>query len=311
MHIVHIIGPVFALIAFGAILRKIKFLQGNEVNVLNKITFYVALPSLILYNVIVADAEEILNMPLIIGMYVAMVIMLILSYLVGTILKLDCSKKAVVVMSSFRCNMAYMGLPIIASAFGDEVISKTSIAIGFLSPGVFILSVLAAELCNIGDFEGENKWVGFIKEIGVSLVKTPMVVVSFLAIIISSLNITIPSLLMESLGGLSQMAFPIALLGVGASISMERLKGDIFVTGLIALWKLFVLSLIGYVVLRWLGVSGVDLSIGVLLLAMPTAIVTYVIADSLGADRKLAASGIVMTTVMSIVTISIWLMILV
>lgn len=310
MHILKIIAPVFGLIVVGVVLRRIRFLKDADVEILNKLTFYIALPSLVAYNLLDAELSELFDFRIILGMYLAMIVLMILTYTLGTLLKFDWQQKAVLMMATLRGNMAYMGLPILMNAFGEGIVGKVSVIIGFLSPGMYILAVISAAVCEEHAAAEKMSLQELVKGMVYSIVKTPIVVAVVIAIVLSSLQVPIPALLMQILASLKQMAFPIALLGIGASISMERLKGDLSITLLVAVFKLVVLSCIGYAILLWLGVGEFDRTIGTLLLAMPTAIITYVVADGLGADKELAASSIVMTTVVSSITISAWLYVL-
>lgn len=310
MHILEIIAPVFGLIIVGIVLRRVGFLKDVDVDVLNKLTFYVALPSLVVYNLLNAELSELFDFRIIMGMYLAMIMLMVLTYSFGTLLKINWQKKAVLMMATLRSNMAYIGLPILLNAFGESIVGKVSVILGLLSPGMYVLAVISAAVCEQGSASEKMSFANLVRGMVYTVVRTPIVVAVVIAIVLSSLQVSMPALLMQILSSLAQMALPIALLGIGASISIERLKGDLFMTIIVAFFKLVVLGCIGYVILSWLGVSEFDRAVGTLLLSMPTAVITYVVADGLGADRELAASSIVMTTVVSSVTISIWLYVL-
>ena len=68
-----------------------------------------------------------------------------------------------------------------------------------------------------------------------------------------------------------------------------------------------VLKALGLAIFRWMGVSGQDLQVGVIMLGCPTAVVTYVMASQMSGDPDLAGTIVITSTAASAVTITGWL----
>ncbi|MFO7611409.1 MAG: AEC family transporter, partial [Clostridia bacterium] len=99
-------------------------------------------------------------------------------------------------------------------------------------------------------------------------------------------------------------ALPLALVLVGASITFRYLKENIGLVAILSAAKLILVPLAAYlsgVLLFRLGSA--DLSIGVTLLAAPSAVSGYVFAREMGGDEELMASCIGFSTVLSIATL--------
>jgi hypothetical protein len=70
--------------------------------------------------------------------------------------------------------------------------------------------------------------------------------------------------------------------------------------------KQLVAPLLGLIVLRALGASQLELSVGVLMLAAPTAVATYPVAAELGGDTDLAGACVLVTTAAAFVAFALW-----
>ena len=106
------------------------------------------------------------------------------------------------------------------------------------------------------------------------------------------------------------MALPLALLAIGGSFSLERLRGDLLMAALAAGAKLIWMPLLAAVILTWLGVTGTDLEIGVLIAGTPAATANYIMAQQLKGDAELAGTIVMLSTLLSAATYTAALLIL-
>ncbi len=102
------------------------------------------------------------------------------------------------------------------------------------------------------------------------------------------------------------MALPLALLIIGGSLrpaSGRRIQLVTFST----MFKLLLLPLAGILIFRAIGVSQAQAVTAVILLASPSATVTYVMASEMGGKPDLAAAAVTISTVFSIATYTLWI----
>ena len=71
--------------------------------------------------------------------------------------------------------------------------------------------------------------------------------------------------------------------------------------------KLFLLPLTGLLIFRLMGLQAVPTEAAVILLASPSATVTYVMASEMGGKPDLAAAAVTFSTVFSIITYTVWI----
>jgi predicted permease len=122
----------------------------------------------------------------------------------------------------------------------------------------------------------------------------------------SAAGIRLPLFLERSFGIVGDMALPLALLIIGGSLKTAPGRQIQLVTFSTA-FKLLLLPLTGFLVFRALGVFPTQAETAVILLASPSATVTYVMATEMGGDPDLAATAVTVSTVCSIVTYTLWI----
>jgi predicted permease len=104
---------------------------------------------------------------------------------------------------------------------------------------------------------------------------------------------------------LGEMALPLGLLGVGGSIMTARL-GDAWRPALgSALMKTIAAPALGWLAGRWLGLGAVESKLIMILLATPTAVVSYTMAVEMKGDDTMASGTIVLSVFTSLVALAV------
>ena len=99
-----------------------------------------------------------------------------------------------------------------------------------------------------------------------------------------------------------------ALLLIGATLSLEMLRrGFLLALSAACLMKLAVLPGIGYGLFCYLGIAPGTYLPALILLASPTATLTYVMAEEMRGDPEFAVAAVSASTMLSSVTYAVWL----
>ena len=115
---------------------------------------------------------------------------------------------------------------------------------------------------------------------------------------------TVPPSVDKALTALGEMALPLGLLGVGGSLVTVRL-GEQWRHPLVsALVKTALSPLLGWAVGRALGLGPVELKVLLIMMACPTAIVSYTMVLELKGDEALAAGAISLSVLTSLVSLA-------
>ncbi|MEJ5263143.1 MAG: AEC family transporter, partial [Ignavibacterium sp.] len=123
-------------------------------------------------------------------------------------------------------------------------------------------------------------------------------------------SIKLPSIVITTGNYLSELALPLALIGIGGSLNLEQIKKASALAFTSSVIKLIIIPLILTTIAFVFGYSGVDLGIMFILFASPTAIVSFIMAEAMGANSKLAGNIILISTLGSVFTIAAGILIL-
>lgn len=303
--ILPIVLPVFCVITMGFCLKKTGLVPRSFMNDLNRLIYYIALPSLLFHKIATADFFSNFNPRLLAAMVVSTVGCCLCSYLFATARGYSAEIKGAFCQGSFRGNLAYVGLAIVFQAFGEAGLTVGGILLGFLVPLLNLLSILALVFAQKNRFENLGATF-YIRQV----LFNPLIIASLAGIIWSFLQWPVPVILERSLAIVTGMALPLALISIGASFSFKKLRGDIVVAIVATCNKIVLMPIATGVVLLLLGVQGQEFAIGVLLAGTPVAAAAYIMAQQLYSDAELSGAIIALSTLSSLATYTITLYIL-
>jgi hypothetical protein len=303
--ILTIVLPVFLVIVLGYLLKRLELIDATFLFQTNRLVYYICLPLLLFYKIGTADFFANFNAALVIGSALAIAAGFLLSYGYAALRGYPPAARGAFSQGSFRGNLAYMGLAIVFNAYGEAGFTRAGILMGFLVPVLNLFALLALLLPHRRNDGGQGA-VFWVKQ----LVGNPLIIASFAGIAWSYLQLPVPVILDRSLHIATGMTLPLALIAIGGSFSLEKLKGDLVRAAFATGFKLVWLPLIAAGLLVLLGVGGQDLAIGVLFAGTPAATATYIMAHQLKGDAELAGSIVMMSTAFSVVTYTFALLVL-
>jgi predicted permease len=135
----------------------------------------------------------------------------------------------------------------------------------------------------------------------------PVIVSSLLGIGFAWWGIPMPVIIDRSLKIVSGMALPLALLLIGATLSLSLIKTQFVPALLSSAIKLLAMPALGAAMFAAFGLPPADYLPALILLAAPPATLTYVFAKEMQGDGDLAVAAISLGTVLSGPTYWVWL----
>jgi predicted permease len=298
-----IVLPIFIVIGLGTLLKQLQLFNEAFVQQTNRLVYVVFLPLLLFYKIGQADFSSFFNAPLVIGSSLVIVIGFTLTYFYTGKRHYPAAVRGSFCQGAFRGNLAYIGLAICLNAYGEVGLTKAGILMGFLVPVLNLFAILALLLPHQGKSEGKTP------NLIVQTLLNPLIIASFLGIIWSYWSLPVPLIIDRSLKITTGLALPLALLAIGGSFSIERLKGDLKLAATASFVKLVLLPLFALILLAPLGVTGADLGIGILIAGTPAATATYIMAQQMKGDADLAGSIVMLSTLASACSYTIILLI--
>jgi malonate transporter len=198
--------------------------------------------------------------------------------------------------SSFRFN-SYVGLAIAGGLHGHEGLAAIGLLMGFMVPLANVASVLMLAR------HSESHW---LREI----LLNPLIIATAGGIVFSLAGISLPQMLNTTLGLLSQASLPMGLIAVGAGLRMQGLHSHPSTLWYGVAVKLLALPAIAWGLATVFGLSGVYFHIPVLMAALPVSTMAYVLAKRMGGDGDTIAAQVMLSTLLSALTLPLWLLLM-
>jgi predicted permease len=301
-HILNTILPVFAIILLGWLARRKQYIPPHFIEPANHLVYYLAIPAMIFRSISRADFSAQLNGRFLSVSLVAIVLAAMAAWITAAAAKIDWSQRGTFLQSSFHGNLGYIGLAVAYYYLGDDGLVSAGILAGFMMILQNFLSVFCLQLYAARESRSRGFRTGVMQLVG-----NPVIVGAVSGIIFSVLEVPIPMVVDKSLEILGDMALPMALLIIGASLSFEMVGRRFKTVMIAAVIKLVVLPAVGLWGYRVLNLDAGNFLPGLILLACPTATVAYIMAEEMGGDAQCAIATISASTLLSGISFLFWL----
>ncbi|HUK12837.1 MAG TPA: AEC family transporter [Thermoanaerobaculaceae bacterium] len=294
--------PVFLLLVVGVVARRFGVLDDPAANGLNRLVTNVALPALFISTVGTAPLESAFSPPVILATSLASVAIAAAALLVARSWRLPANQRGVMAQASQRGNIVYFTFPIILAMYGQSGLQLAAVTSTLLIPVMNLLAVGSLEL-HRAPSKGKAHFL-------VRVVANPLVSSALLGLALAAVHWRPWAWLDNGLKILAGLAFPGALLALGAQLEVGKWRAYARQLGAVGALKLAAMPALGWWLLILLHASRRDTAIGVLLLASPTAVASHSVAADLGGDIELASACVLVTTIASVVTYAAWSLLL-
>ena len=156
----------------------------------------------------------------------------------------------------------------------------------------------------------ERNGAAAVKRALVNVVKNPIILGILLGVPFSLLRVKLPGILASTLSTIGGTATPVALLAVGASFSGSEaakcMKPALAATAI----KLFILPAIFLPIAALFGFTGSAMIAILILVGSPTTVSCYVMAKNMGHRGVLTSNVVMLATVLSSVSLTLWIFLL-
>ncbi len=286
--------PIFILVLLGLLLRRRNVIDDAFIATSSKLVFNITLPVLMFMAVARSDSGAGQHLPLIGFVLSAALLGALLSALWAGALMLSVPQRGAFIQASFRSNLGIIGLALCINAYGEEGGVLGALLLAVITPVYNLLAVFFLTR------QQQVRWLAQLRLI----LSNPLIIAIVLAVPFSASRWPLPEVALRVGNSLAAMTLPLALIGVGGSLSFAALRrGSAIVLHIVTL-KLLVVPVIIAVAAWMCGFRGVELGVICLMFASPTAAAAFVMARSMGSDAELTANAIALTTIGSVLTVS-------
>lgn len=303
--IINAVFPTIVLLVLGNICRRKGFLAPEFWGAADKLTYFVLFPSLLLTKVSQVDLNAVNFAQLLSFIALQFTFLSALAYLIYRLTSTKTAQFSSIYQGITRLN-SFIVFAVIEARWGGQALSMAALFAGIIIPIVNICCVTAFSL---------GRGPLSLKQTLLPIVKNPLILAALAGFVANQFPILMPQVLFNSLHILATAALPLALLSVGAAIRVKMLTAKNHRFTRKSLWLTSLASLVispavALLIAGLLGISGEQTHILVVFAAVPTATSAYILSKQLGGDAELMAALISLQTILSMLSLTAWLVIL-
>jgi malonate transporter len=292
MHIGALLLPDFTLILLGVILYRTTKWGGSFWLGMERMVYYVLFPALLFQSTARLELHLDETGKFIQIAVAALLIGIAFTWLGKWFIKASPMTYESGMQTAFRFN-SYIALALASRLSGEEGVGLMALLIGFNVP-----------LCNMAAVHAlAHRKGNLLKE----LVKNPMLMSTLCGLLFSILGLHLPEVVHATLSRLGSASIALGLIMVGAGLRISGINDNKWMVTYLTTIKLVLIPAAALLLGTWAGLPQLQLQIVVLFCALPTASSAYILATQMGGNGPITAFLISLGTVLSIVTIPIWL----
>ena len=303
MDVLRLIFPLFIIIFVGYLLRKTGFARDGFVDELNRLVYFIGLPALLFSESSRIDPDALAGGAAAIGFPIIVAVTALIGF--AATLPLPFRQRGPVIQAGFRANLAYLGLPIVSTTLGSEVLGTVAIII---AAGVIVNTLGSILVLSLLKPEGES--IHPLSRLARTLTN-PLLVAIALGLLFAAAGWSLPEVLARPIELLARMSLPLILLVLGLSLSFSELRRNLPGAALASVIKLVGMPAVAWGVMTWIFESSpLVVETVVLMAAMPTAVAAQTFARAFDADTSVSASSVSLSTLLAVVTVPVLLVVL-
>ncbi len=295
--------PIFLMMVFGYSLKHLKILGQEFINNANTLNFKITLPIMLLMDLGNTDITAKWDTNFVLFCVVATTICFIVIWGLTKFFIKDSSMTGAFVQASFRSSAAVLGVAFIQNIYGDSGMAPLMI-IGTV-PLFNIYSVIVLTFESNDESMKKCKREK-LKTAVVNIIKNPIILAIVAGIIFSLLKIRLPYILNKTLSSIASLATPLALLALGAGFEGRKALAKLKPTLFASVIKLVMLPAVFIPIACMMGFREEKLVTLLIMLASPTTVSCYIMAQNMENDGVLTSSIIVATTSLGALTLTGW-----
>lgn len=305
--LIEVILPVFLVIGFGYVAVWRQWFSQAGVDGLMAFTQKFAIPCLLFTAISRLDLGPSFDLRLLASFYIGALSGFLLG-LFGARLLFDRTWEDAVAIG-FCClfsNSVLLGLPIMERAYGAEALAANFAIIAVHSPFCYGVGITVMEVVKARGAAGPQVAVKVFR----AMFSNTLIMGVALGFAVNLSGVALPGPVNDALDLMVRAALPAALFGLGGVLVQYRPEGDLRVILYVCAISLVAHPAITYGLglLMGLPVSGVRSA--VVTAAMAPGVNAYIFANMYGNAKRVAASSVLLSTALTVLTAWVWLQIL-
>lgn len=305
---------IFLYIAVGFAANKFKILGTDSLKHLISLVLNITAPCLLVTSICKQQVTASTLTDTISTLLFSLILFIVFGFItlkISRCLKnINTDDQNVLSVAMVTCNSGFMGFPVASAVFGPVIFYYT--VIQNVAFNLYLFTGALIQL-NLGNDNSSRK---FDKKVNLKVLLSPLkslvTVVSFISVFFLFAGIRIPKYPMELMTNIANITIPLSMIIVGIQLGDCKIKElfsniNLIISSFVCLILIPALSL---VLLSFVPISStVKLTI-VLSFTYPSAVLGVAIASGENKNTKLMAEAVALSTMLSMITLPVWIMIL-
>ena len=293
--------PIFLMMLLGMLFRKLGWMDEVFAAKMNKFVFLVPLPVLLFEQLATVDFSEVWDIKFILFCFVVTAISITISTLISLLWK-DRSVKGEFIQATYRSSAALLGIAFIQNIYGTAGMAPLMI-IGSL-PLYNIMAVVVLSVFKPGNNSFDK---ALVKKTLKGIATNPIIIGIVAGFVWSALKLPMPSILHKTVSSIGATATPMGLMSMGATFEMKKATSKMKPTLVAVFMKLVGFCVVFLPMAALLGFRNEEMIAILVMLGSATTVSCFVMARNMGHEGTLSSGVIMMTTLLSAFTLTMWL----
>lgn len=299
--------PVFLMMVFGWFIKRVGILDDHTTNKLNQFAFKVLLPALLFMDLSAADFRAVWDAKFVLFCIIVTLISICIALGLSMLHK-DKSERGEIIQAAYRSSAAILGIAFVKNIYGEATMAALMI-VGTVPiyniAAVTVLSITSPKN-NEGIIERKKLIINTIRNVFTN----PIIIGISVGLLWSVLKIPQPVILTKTVSYLGNMATPLSLIALGASIKIGDAKEKLPTAAWISAVKLVLFCAVFLPVAIMLEFRNEKLIAILVMLGSATTGSCFVMCRNLGHKGIVTACTVMLTTLLSAFTLTTWLFVL-
>ena len=296
--------PVFLLMILGLVFRKLGWISESFATEMNKFVFLVPLPVMVFEDLATVNFEEVWNIKFVLFCFFVTVTSIAIVTGISFLWK-DKSIQGEFIQASYRSSAALLGIAFIQNIYGNAGMAPLMI-IG----SVPLYNIMAVVVLSFFQSERKGMDKALIQKTARGIITNPIIIGIAAGLLWSALKIPMPVILSKTVSKIGAVASPMGLMAMGATFEFDKAFKKLKPAMTAAFIKLIGFAAIFLPVAVGLGFRNEELVALLVMLGSATTVSSYVMAKNMGHEGVLSASVVMLTTMFSAFTLTMWLFVL-
>ncbi len=293
--------PIFLMMLLGMLFRKLGWMDEVFAAKMNKFVFLVPLPVLLFEQLATVDFSEVWDIKFILFCFVVTAISITISTLISLLWK-DRSIKGEFIQATYRSSAALLGIAFIQNIYGTVGMAPLMI-IGSV-PLYNIMAVVVLSVFKPGNNSFDK---ALVKKTLKGIATNPIIIGIVVGFVWSALKLPMPLILHKTVSSIGATATPMGLMSMGATFEMKKATSKMKPTLVAVFMKLVGFCVVFLPMAALLGFRNEEMIAILVMLGSATTVSCFVMARNMGHEGTLSSGVIMMTTLLSAFTLTMWL----